>query len=394
LSAILLGFAAGSKYTGLQTIGVVGLVIVLSFALRKQFVDGVKTALLLGVAAMAVAGPWYVKNIVLTGNPVFPFFFERFGGKNWDQRRADAYRVEQQEFGAGPESKRHDPTEIGNAVLGLAYQPGRYVNPREDLGLGTPLGAIGIVVIAAGLLWGLSGKLRTFEASILGAVGISMLMWFFLSQQSRYVVPLAVPLAILTGGAIVNLAIGRILAGATILQAGFSLALVYTQRFQGQIQPVLGKVSADEYQTHATGFYAASKVINKEAAKGKVALYDEVFGFLLDVPYVWANPPHSMLIPYDSINDGASYVDALKKLGFTHVYINLSPLIKDQNFVKEWIGTMGLNGPPVPFSPENRKEHLENWQDKWEVLLSDAVAEKRLEPVPELQRGGILFRIL
>ncbi len=393
IAAVMLGFAAGTKYTGLQTIGVVAFVLVVSSLRQKDLTMGIKSAALVGLVSMVIAGPWYVKNVVQTGNPVYPFFFEKLGGKNWDQRRADVYRVEQQKFGAGTEAGRHNPTELGNAVLGLAYQPGRYVNPQEDLGLGTPLGAIGVVVIAGGLLWGLSGRLRTFESSILGVVGVSLLMWFFLSQQSRYVVPLSVPLVILAGGAIVQLGVGRLLAGAAILQAGYSLALVYIQRFEPQSQPVLGKVSTEEYQKHSIGFFVPSQVINKVAVGGKVALYDEVFGYLLDVPYMWANPPHSTLIPYDSMTDAASYVAELKKLGFTHVYINLSPMVKDPEFVKRWVGAMGLGDNVAPFSEKERKEKMENWQDKWMVLLADAVQQRKLTPVPELQKGGILFKV-
>ncbi len=393
LGAILLGFAAGTKYTGLQTIAVSVIVLVVGLALKGRLAEGVRNGATVGLVAMAIAGPWYVKNIVYTGNPVYPFFFEKLGGKNWDQRRADIYRNEQQKFGAGQEASRHDPTEVGNAVLGLAYQPGRYVNPQEELGLGTPLGAVGVVILLSGLLWLLSGKLRTFEAGILAAVGTSLLMWFFLSQQSRYIVPLSVPLALLAGGAIARLALGKVLAAVTLLQAAYSFFLIYAQRFQTQIQPALGKVTAEDYQTHSIGFYVPSQVINKVAVKGKVALYDEVFGFLLDVPYMWANPGHSTVIPYDEMKDGASYVKAMKQLGFTHIYVNLSPMVKDPGFVKKWVAAMGFGSNPTPFSAEESKTLAENWQDKWELLIAEAAAEKRIVPVPELQKGGILFEI-
>jgi len=394
LSAILLGFAAGTKYTGLQTIAVVALVLVAAFVIRKQAVDGLKTALLVGLVAMAVAAPWYVKTVTLTGNPVFPFFYEHFGGKNWDQRRADVYRVEQQHFGAGTLETRHNPTELGNAVLGLVYMPGRYVNPGEDSGNGTPLGAVGAALVVVALLWMLSGRLGSYETSVLGVVGFSLLMWFFLSQQSRYVVPLLVPLAVLAGGAVHRLKMGKVLAGIIVAQAGYSLWLVYSQRFDMQIQAVLGKVSAEDFQSQTIGFYDASLEINKEAAGGKVALYDEVFGYLLDVPYVWANPPHSMIIPYDSLHDGASYAAEMKKLGFTHIYISTSSIIKDKELVKIWIDAMGLKDPPVPFTDEViKKYNLRDWQNEWMILLAEAVAQHLIQPVKGFKHG-ILFKVM
>jgi len=413
LAGMFLGFAAGTKYTGLQTIAAVCFVLFVAFSARRAVTDGFKGALLLGVVAMAVACPWYVRNIVNTGNPVYPFFYEKFGGKNWDQKRADVYRNEQQSFGAGSLQNRHKPAMMGEAVLGLAFQPGRYVNPDQEHGNGTPLGAIGVVVVAAALLWMLSGIAGSFEVSILGVVGLSMLMWFVLSQQSRYVIPLCVPLTVLAGGAIERLKVGKVLLGLAIAQAGYSLYLVYSQRFQTQVQVVMGRYTPDEYQSQTIPFFDASQTINKEVDKGKVALYDEVFGYLLDVPYMWANPPHSTIIPYDSINDGTAYVAAMKHLGFTHVYISISPVVKDRAFVKRWLAAMGLDlvgqrkedgsvslsaieALQVPFSEAERKSMLDDpvfWQDKWMIVLADAVAAKQVQPVQAF-KNGILFRIL
>jgi 4-amino-4-deoxy-L-arabinose transferase-like glycosyltransferase len=393
LSGVLLGFAAASKYTGLQTIFLVAFVFLL-FGLRGAHRAGaLKGALLVGILAAAIASPWYIKNVVNVGNPVYPFLYERFGGANWDQRRADIYRNEQQSFGVGLSEGKRDPAQIGHAVLGLAYQPGRYVNPLQTVGGGSPLGAVGVAVLAALVLWALSGRVRRFEGFVLAVAGLSFVPWFFLSQQSRYIVAIAPAAAILLGGAAVTLGLvfGRVAIAVAVLQSLYSIWLFREAKFKFQSQVVVGRVSPEEYQTKGIPFYGPSRTINREVAGGKVALYDEVFGYLLDVPYFWANAGHTTTIPYDSMRDADDYVREMKRLGFTHAYINLSPAVKPPDFAQPWLASMGLNAAPVPMSPAQREAALNDWQQKWTILLADAVAQRKLIRVAGF-RNGILFR--
>ena len=141
LAGLFIGLSCGTKYTGLET-GFLAFVIffLLTFLIREsQSLKGV--GITAGVSFLT-AGAWYIKNIILVGNPVYPFAFETFGGKFWDEKRALIYHNEQLGFGVGVSPNGKHWGEIGHAILGLAYQPGRYVNPLETVGGGTPLGAV------------------------------------------------------------------------------------------------------------------------------------------------------------------------------------------------------------------------------------------------------------
>jgi hypothetical protein len=384
LSALFLGYAAGSKYTGLQTILAVGIV----FLAMTRSLSGLKTAVLIGVVASAVASPWYVKNIVYTGNPVFPFFYEKFGGKNWDERRADIYRDQQLGFGIpSPQisSAVPLPMRLGSSVLGLAYKPAEYID------LGQPrIGAIGAAILLAFFLWLVSGRARAFEQGVLGITLISLAMWFVLSQQSRYIVPLMLPLAALLGGAVRKLQLGPLVAGVTVLQAVYSLWVLEADRVIQQMQVITGKISAEDYQKAHISFYEPAQLINTEAAGGKVALYDETFGYLLDVPYMWANPGHSTEIPYDEMKTGADYAAAMKKLGFTHVYVNVRAMEGSADAIGAWYGETGLLGKVSPM-PE-RQETLGDWVTKYKILIADAIAAGLLKPVQQFRNGNILLK--
>lgn len=398
LAALCLGFAVGSKYTGLQTVFAVGVSVLLLGVKPIGFGKAFSAAALISALALVIGAPWYLKNASWTGNPVYPFFFEKFGGKNWDQFGADIYREEQQTFGVPRSGPAAGIASLPAAVLGLAYQPGRYINPDQRLRVengiplgaqGFPLGAVGVPILAAALLWAFSGRLSRFETGVLVYVGVSLLMWFVLTQQSRYIISLAPPLAALAGGAIARLRAGRVLVLAGLCQAAVTIYWAVQPPFSSQIPAAFGAVSKDEYLTSTFPFYSAAKYMNANIRGGKVALFNEVFGYYLDVPYYWANPGHSTEIPYAGIQTGAEFAAALKRMGFSHVYLKLPPRSPDTD---RWIAAMGLRDNPIPYSPEEAKGMDADLRNKWRRLLADAVASRTLEPVQSF-RGGILFRL-
>ena len=385
-AAWTLGFAAGSKYTGIQTILVVGLCI-LGFSVAKR--TWRKELILIPILAAVIASPWYIRNIVQTGNPVYPFFYSVLGGKNWSPFAATIYSNEQQTFGAGRELPTQDqpnytanalePSRFPHAVLGLAYQSGRYINPAPIQGLGFIWGSLGILGLLGGLLRLSSGKLSAEEKFALAAVGLSLAMWFFLSQQSRYIIALSVPLCVIGAGVIVRGAIGRILAGVAVLQTAYGLYLVSGQLVQDRIPVLTGQISPDEYRAARIPFFTPAQELNKLPAGSKVALYDEVFGYLLDIPYFWANPGHTTELGYDKMTSGEELIENLQKLNITHVYMDLGPIRRDNpGLFEQWTRAAGLAQPAAPFPPEVRRQLLNDEGSRWRVFLADSIAKGQL----------------
>lgn len=86
LSGILCGLAMGLKYTSF-----IAPLILVSFILwtyRKAWRQAIRPIIAFTAAASLVAAPWYLKNLIFTGNPVYPFIF---GGRFWDLFRSSAY---------------------------------------------------------------------------------------------------------------------------------------------------------------------------------------------------------------------------------------------------------------------------------------------------------------
>jgi hypothetical protein len=379
IAALLLGLACSSKYTGFQAVVAVGFVVLAAASIRIGVVSAIKAVVMVGFVAVVLASPWLVRNAVVTGNPVYPFFYERFGGERWDAFRAEIYRDEQQTFGVGRLPTGRDPLAIGHAVFGLAYQPGRYINPGQTRGEGFPMGAVGGALIVVACLALARGGLRAEERMALAVAGVSLAMWFFLSQQSRYILSLAPLLAVVGAAAMApsRFALWRSVAGFVIAaQALYSFWMVGTLVSVAQLPVVLGRVDRQEWMAARIPLAARAKAIKAEVGpQGKVALYDEVFGYVLDVRYEWANPGHPTRIPYPNLTDGAGLVDALLDLGFTHVYVNLG---YQEPSWRERLGAALMGRARL--TPDELARLAMDRRTHWQGLLAEAVALGRARP--------------
>ncbi len=86
LSGLYAGFAMSMKYTSFITPLFISSLLLWQY--RRNVRQGWRPLLAFALPAALVAAPWYLKNWVFTGNPVYPFVF---GGRFWDGFRAAAY---------------------------------------------------------------------------------------------------------------------------------------------------------------------------------------------------------------------------------------------------------------------------------------------------------------
>jgi len=377
LPGVLIGLACASKYTGLQTLLVAGILCAVALpTVRKR---SVRTGVTVTVVAIALASPWLIRNVINTGNPVYPFFYGLLGGRGWDQFRAEIYTEEQKTFGVlGPQN-------LGHAILGLGYQPGRYNNPAPQSGQGLPTASTGFALLFGAFALLASGKAGRNERWLLAAIGLSLLMWFGLSQQSRYIASLAPILAYLTAFAWMHTRWRPQVFGAVAVQAGITLAWWTTTFLPDRFALATGEVTREDYLSRRVPFYQPSKVINELATGGKIALFDEVFGYWLDVPYAWANPGHSTVIPYDTMQTGDDFAAGLRD--YSHLYINM--LGSPPDFAHRWRAAM--QGVPLP--AEEREALMSDLRTKWKPLLAEAVAAGHYRLEQDFGRGILLRRV-
>jgi hypothetical protein len=171
------GFAASSKYTGLVVAGCLGLLL-----LRGGGRWRLGPALWFGAACLTVAGGWYLRNTILSGNPIYPAFARVIPTCLGDVTDLEAMQGATR--GWGP------PKTLPN-LLGVPFTT--VLNPKlfsgETLLSPFMLGLAPLAVVGA---WR-ERRLR----GLLGMVGVFGIVWFWSAPQLRYLLPV-LPIACLT----------------------------------------------------------------------------------------------------------------------------------------------------------------------------------------------------
>jgi 4-amino-4-deoxy-L-arabinose transferase-like glycosyltransferase len=338
------------------------------------------------VAAL-VAAPWYVKSWVWTGNPVYPFAYSVFGGKEWSTWQAQQYTYAQQSWGPGelppveeywklPPLQRaflgpHRPDHLLLAPFYLTFYPWYDIDKGAGQ-LNTILyGCAGPLYLALLPLLFLIRRRRRAWAVIGWALIPVVLWWLWSAQYTRYFLSglgwLAAPAAwaalrLARRGVVQRWVVGLALAAVLALAIGVSLA-----REVALLPLFTGQATREEYLSASLPPYRPSLWLNQAMQPGdQVIVYGEPRLFYLDRPYLWGDPGYHHLLVYDKMNTAADLIAGYRSLGVNWVMLNLAFLHAST------VTQAHLNG-----------------------LLQAAATEGRLQRVPIMWpgRGYVVFRV-
>ncbi len=293
--------------------------------------------------ALVVASPWYLKSWIVTGNPVYPFAYGAFGGKQWSAEQARTYAYQQKSWGWGdlppPEvfwnlsplqrafAGPRRPDRLVLAPVGLTFLPAKYV----DAGFGrlpsfllASVGALYLALLPL-LVWGQ----RPWVWRVTGWALVPVWLWWLISAQySRYFLPglawLAPAAAWAAGQAARRGRWSRRVLPA-VIGVGLSLSILF--HLPGAIAAlpvVLGSQSVDGYLAEVLpGLYPALQLVNRVAPPdGTIISYGEPRLFYLDRSYLWGEPNYHRLLEYDRMQTADDLLAAYRDLGITHVLVN------------------------------------------------------------------------
>ena len=218
---------------------------------------GVLGALALGVT---LAAPWYVRNWIRTGSPLFPFYLEIWPAQapGWDLERSRLYETLFSLYGdvRGPLDYLWSPIRL--AVAAQPDQPAFYD------------GVLGIVFVLALPLLAWALWRRRLDVELRLAVLISaglFVFWLFSSQQLRYLLPAAAGLAvaIAVAGSGLDRGLSRPLCGLVV--AGAALGLPVVLAWFLALDParvVLGGEPRDAFLARRLDYYPYYQVVNRD----------------------------------------------------------------------------------------------------------------------------------
>ena len=311
----------------------------------------------LALPALLLGGGWYVRNALWTGNPVFPFAFGVFGGRDWTKEMATAYGESQAIYG------------FGRSPFDLVLLPWRLAMTPLNVGVkGLPFWPLDDLTLASGQQTGLfevAGlALSVFPGPVLLALGIpafvarnkgafvGFLSWMFAflwtfwaltSEQVRYLFP-ALGILCVLGGWVLATRIARFRFASLAVGVGLSVWLLFAPglslwRSRSSFAVLSGAQTPDAFLQRTLAGYDAMRWIGANTPEtSRVAVYGEPRDFYLPRPYFWADDAHNNLVNYGPNLTPAALALALKSLGATHVLVN-----------RDAANNGGFGGPPQQF---------------------------------------------
>jgi len=177
-AGVMCGIAADTKYIGLITPVVIGLVLIIKgFLYRENYKDLTKSFMLFTITVIVVIFPYYIRPYLYTGNPLYPFYVKYIGESGW-------YKPS----GFGMDKN------LLNFIVSpwfLTYYPGKIFGGSES-----QLSPLYLAFLPALIFLRKKGK-PILLISIF--VGIFYFFWFFKFPAVRYILPIIPFLALLCG---------------------------------------------------------------------------------------------------------------------------------------------------------------------------------------------------
>lgn len=350
LSAVFCGLSMGIKYSAAYSVVIIALGIIVKFKLmlldRRSLKIALKPLFLFVIITGLVASPWYVRNYLLTGNPVYPLF-----------------------------SSPILPNSIYNQCSGVVgYLTIFWYMSLMSMssGMSAPAGPVFIAFIP-GLLFLRKTDYR-IKLFLLYSLAFSIL-WYSQLQRTRHFLPALALLSIVAAYSIYKLMDSNVLLRrfVPLILVGMLLFNLVTSLRLSPILFVFGGESREEILSRAFAprkcitleNYEMIKYINtKTDESSRILAFGYPFSYYIERDY---------FADYRILNEKDTHklIEKLKRERITHIFV------KPVKFVKLRVGCSWekpeLEGDPFPVFREifgNEAIFSDEFKDKYLMLVA------------------------
>ena len=319
LSGFLTGMAAATKIQGLFWCVAMGLVVLVAVlrAERLSWTLRVRGLVLFGLLAVLAVSPWYLRNWLAGGDPVWPYGYALFKSRYWSEQMSRKFASWQQ----GP------GTSFVHYLLGLWNLTNR--SDLYVLGWKFPKSPIPLAFLPALplALFGATRSARRLMGWLLLAFVGFYSAWFYTYQQPRYLLPgfaLLAVLAAYTYLRLLHLPLVRRVGGFVIV-CSLGLMLGYNVAYNAQFLPVvLGLEPEERFLNDRVIFYRDIQWSNENLpsdARPYLAM-NYLKPYYFDHLYLRSEDLDTYADPITGPED---FLARLKAQGATHLFYPSSP---------------------------------------------------------------------
>lgn len=357
LPGLATGVGCAIKYQAVPYVVMPAFVTLIAISIRRRpdFVKLIRSGLIYGMVLGVVGSVFYIRNWVVTGNPVYPLLHTVFDGRNWTEEQSQTWK----KFltSRGPSPQEH-VTGIKNLVqlksaayvsTMASYLYERFSKPGTDSGQIS--GLFFLIVGPFVLMWLKKPLVRLLFIFVMSG----FLFWLFSFYNLRYLATSFGVASVLMGYVLTQYEQTPARFWRLVLRKGFVIIVLingwYIAMITAKFEPlkvVLASEPPSHYLNRQLTHYAGIEFINTlPAEETKVLFVGETRGAYCDRPFM-ANSAYDYNPLMLALEQSTTVDEARQKLraqGYTHVFVNFSEL---KRLTSGWNYLRGLSPDKSP----------------------------------------------
>jgi hypothetical protein len=316
LAGLMMGLGIGSKYLALGMFGILAIWILWE-SRHSAFDQTLQNVFIFVMTTSVVGSPWYMKNLIWSGNPVYPFFF---GGREWSSERISLLMEYLRGFG------------VGHTLRDYILLPWNLYTQHEKFGTFMQSIEFPSFLFPLALLFPLTRKKGRLGA-VFAITGARFICWAIGSQQTRFLLPLFPALSLLSSAVMLKIgsALNRPLRARTICQGILGGMVVTTLIYQviflvnkSPLGVITGFESKDMFLQRAVYNYSSLQFAQRELpSSARIMMLWSGQGYYCD-SRCWPDAEQSRwtgLIQQEQ--DVMAIANRINSYGVTHILLDL-----------------------------------------------------------------------